>query len=80
MPKFLMVLSLLSVTATSAAFAQGQGQHSGTDQEQKACARDVQKFCRTLMDQGDLVVLSCLQQNRPKISADCNKVLVDHGQ
>jgi hypothetical protein len=32
------------------------------------------------MDQGDLVVLSCLQQNRPKISADCNKVLVDHGQ
>jgi hypothetical protein len=78
MPKFLMVLSLLSVTATSAAFAEGQ--HSGTDQEQKACARDVQKFCRTLMDQGDLVILSCLQQNRPKISADCNKVLVDHGQ
>jgi len=26
--------------------------HSGTDQEEKACARDVQRFCRKLMDQG----------------------------
>jgi hypothetical protein len=79
MPKFLVVLSLLSVTATGAAFA-AEGQHSGTDQEQKACARDVTKFCRPLMDQGDLVILGCLQQNRPKISTDCNKVLVSHGQ
>ena len=36
MPKFLVVLALLSVTATGAAFA-AEGQHSGTDQEQKAC-------------------------------------------
>jgi hypothetical protein len=79
MPKFLVVLSLLSVTAMSGAFA-AEGQHSGTDQEQKACAKDVTKFCRPLMDQGDLVILSCLQQNRPKISPDCNKVLVSHGQ
>jgi hypothetical protein len=32
------------------------------------------------MDQGDLIVLSCLQQNRPKISAACDQVLKDHGQ
>ena len=79
MPKFLVVLSLLSVTAAGGAFA-AEGQHSGTDQEQKACAHDVQKFCRPLMDQGDLVILGCLQQNRPKISAACNQVLVSHGQ
>lgn len=79
MRKFLVVLSLLSVTASTAAFA-AEGQHSGTEQEQKACARDVQKLCRTLMDQGDLVILSCLQQNRSKISSDCDKVLVSHGQ
>jgi hypothetical protein len=76
MPKFLMILSLLSVTASGAAFAQ----HSGTEQEQKACSRDVQKHCRKVMDQGDLVILSCLQQVRPKISAACNQVLVSHGQ
>jgi hypothetical protein len=79
MPRFLMVLSLLSTTATGASFA-AEGQHSGTEQEQKACARDVTKFCRPLMDQGDLVILGCLKENRPKISAACNEVLVSHGQ
>ena len=79
MPRFLMVLSLLSITATGASFA-AEGQHSGTDLEQIACARDVTKFCRPLMDQGDLVILGCLKENRPKISAACNEVLVSHGQ
>ena len=78
MARFLMVLSLLTVTASSAAFAEGQ--HSGTEQEQKACARDVTRFCRPLMDRGDLVILSCLQQNRPKLTTACNQVLVSHGQ
>ena len=77
MRKILLVVSLLSLTA-STAFAEGQ--HSGTEQEQKACSRDVTKFCRSLMDQGDLVILSCLQQNRPKLTAACNQVLVSHGQ
>jgi hypothetical protein len=79
MPRFLMVLSLLSITATGASFA-AEGQHSGTEQEQKACAKDVTKFCRPLMDQGDLVILGCLKENRPKISTACNEVLVSHGQ
>ena len=55
-------------------------QRSGTPEEQKACAKDVSRYCRPLMDQGDLVILSCLQQNRPKISQACDKVLKDHGQ
>jgi hypothetical protein len=78
MRKLSLVVSLLSLTAFTAAFAEGQ--HSGTEQEQKACSRDVTKFCRPLMDQGDLVILSCLQQNRPKLSSGCNQVLVSHGQ
>jgi hypothetical protein len=32
------------------------------------------------MDQGDFTVLACLQQNRAKLSAACEKVLKDHGQ
>jgi hypothetical protein len=79
MPKFLMVLSLLSAIVPTVALA-AEGAHSGTDEEQKACAKDVQKYCRPLMDQGDLVILGCLQQNRPKLSAACNQVLVSHGQ
>lgn len=55
-------------------------QGRGTDAEQKACTRDAQKHCRAVLDQGDLVVLSCLQQNRSKISPACDAVLKSHGQ
>ncbi len=41
MYKFLVALFLLYVPASMSALA-----HSGTDQEEKACTRDVQRFCR----------------------------------
>jgi Cysteine rich repeat len=81
MRKIFLVLSVLSAaSASTAAFAQAQGSHSGTDAEQKACARDVQRFCRPVMDQGDLVILSCLKENRPKLTKACGDVLISHGQ
>ena len=77
MRKTLLALTLLSLSvSTGAALAQGRG----TDAEQKACSRDAQKHCRAVLDQGDLVVLSCLQQNRAKISPACDAVLKSHGQ
>jgi hypothetical protein len=79
MRKFLLALTLLSISASTGAIAQQQ-QRSGTPEEQKACSRDVQRFCRPVIDQGDLVILSCLQQNRPKLTSACNHVLVSHGQ
>jgi hypothetical protein len=75
MHRFLMALFLLYVPASMSAFA-----HSGTDEEEKACTRDVQHFCRRLMDQGDLTILACLKENRPKLSPACRYVLVSHGQ
>ena len=78
MRKFLLALSLLSIAVSSDAFAQQQ--RSGTADEQKACARDVQRFCRPVIDQGDFTVLACLQQNRPKLSKACELVLKTHGQ
>jgi hypothetical protein len=78
MRKFLLALTLLSLSASSGAFAQQQ--RSGTPEEQKACNRDVQKFCRPVIDQGDLTILACLKENRPKISAACNQVLKNNGQ
>ena len=78
MRKFFLALTLLSLSVSTGAIAQQQ--RSGTPAEQKACARDVQRFCRPLMDQGDFVILACLQQNRPKLTAPCNQVLTSHGQ
>ena len=81
MRKFFLVVTLLSLSASTAAIAeQPPQQRSGTPEEQKACAHDVQKFCRSVMNESDLTVLACLQQVRPKLTVACNKVLVDHGQ
>ena len=78
MRKLLLALTLLSATLSTAAFAQQQ--RGGTPEEQKACTRDVQKFCRPVIDQGDFTILACLKENRPKISPACDQVLKTHNQ
>jgi hypothetical protein len=78
MHKFFLALTLLSISVSSSAFAQQQ--RSGTPEEQAACSRDVQHFCRSVIDQGDFTILACLQQNRPRISKACDQVLKNHGQ
>ncbi len=81
MSKLVLALTLLSISVATTATAQPmQPQRSGTPEEQKACTRDVQRHCRSVMDQGDFTVLACLQQNRAKISPACDKVLKEHGQ
>jgi Cysteine rich repeat len=82
MRNFFLVVTLLSLSASTAAIAEPTPpqQRAGTPEEQKACSRDVQKYCRSVMNQDDLTVLGCLQQNRPKLSNACNHVLVTHGQ
>jgi hypothetical protein len=77
MYRFFLVLALLSIPVSTGAIAQ---QRSGTPDEQKACARDVQRFCRPVIDQGDFTILACLQQHRPKLSQACDQVLKNHGQ
>jgi Cysteine rich repeat len=77
MHKFFLALAMLSISVSTGAIAQ---QRSGTPEEQKACARDVQRFCRPVIDQGDFTILACLQQNRPKLTAACDQVLKNHGQ
>ena len=79
MHKSLLALILLSLSISTAALAQQQ-QRSGTAEEQAACSRDVQRFCRPVIDQGDFTILACLQQNRPKLTKGCDQVLKNHGQ
>ena len=81
MRNLFLALTLFSISVSTGAIAQQQPQQrSGTPEEQKACARDVQRHCRAVIDQGDFTILACLQQNRPKISAACDQVLKNHGQ
>ena len=78
MRKLLLALTLLSIPLSSQAFAQQQ--RGGTAEEQKACTRDVQKFCRPVIDQGDFTILACLKEHRSKISTACDQVLKNNGQ
>ncbi|WP_262048541.1 hypothetical protein [Bradyrhizobium sp. Bra78] len=71
MTRFLFAISLL--LCASGASAQQQPGHD-------ACARDVTRFCRAVMNNGDQAVLACLKQNRPRLSKGCEKVLTDNGQ
>ena len=70
MTRFLFVIPLVLIA--TAASAQQQGHD--------ACARDVSRFCRAHMQEGDQVVLACLKQNRGRLSKACQQVLTDHGQ
>jgi hypothetical protein len=78
MRKLILVITLLSLSVSTGAIAQQQ--RSGTPEEQKACAHDVQKFCRAVMNEPDLTVLNCLQENRTKLTKACDQVLTNHGQ
>ena len=71
MARFLFVVPFLLMA--SGASAQ---QRPGHD----ACARDVSRFCRAQMNDGDQIVLACLKQNRARISKGCQQVLASHGQ
>jgi hypothetical protein len=78
MIRFLVVISLVLPLALMAANAQAQG--VAGPREHDACARDVSRFCRAKMNDGDQVVLACLKQNRARLSKACDKVLTEHGQ
>jgi len=69
---FAIPLVLPLVLMASAASAQRQGQD--------ACARDVSRFCRAQMNDGDQIVLACLKQHRARISKPCQQTLASHGQ
>lgn len=71
-----IALGTLAFLVSGAAHAE----QSGTEQERRACAGSVQRYCRTSIPQGDFAVLGCLQQNLGKLTKACRKVLTDHGQ
>ena len=75
MAKFVLIVPLMMVASILVDLS-ASAQRLGQD----ACARDVSRHCRAVMNAGDQVVLACLKQNRARISRACQKILADHGQ
>lgn len=78
MVRTILIAALLSTTAT-AALAQG-GQRGGSPDQQRACSKDVSRYCRPVMKEDDFVILGCLKENRAKLSKPCLRALADSGQ
>ena len=66
------ILFIVSVVVMASAASAQQGHD--------ACARDVSRHCRAVMNDGDSAVLGCLKQHRARLSKACDKVLTDNGQ
>jgi hypothetical protein len=70
MTRFLFIVSLILCASGASA------QQPGHD----ACARDVTRHCRAVMNNGDQAVLACLKEHRARLTKACDKMLTDHGQ
>ena len=70
MTRFILAIPFVLIAAASAWAQQGQD----------ACARDASRFCRAHLNDGDMVVLACLQQNRARLSKACQATLAANGR
>jgi hypothetical protein len=68
-----VLLGLLAAQALTVRAVSAQQTHD-------ACVRDVTRFCRAHMNEGDSVVLACLKQHRARLSRACDRVLTENGQ
>jgi hypothetical protein len=73
---FRILFALFGLVAAQLVAMSGASAQQGHD----ACARDVSRFCRALMNDGDSVILGCLKQHRARLSRACDKVLTENGQ
>lgn len=68
-----VVAGLVVLAGLSAASAQDQ-----RATQEKACSRDVSRYCRKLMNEGDAAIHQCLQQHREKLSPTCRRMVEGH--
>ena len=78
-PVLLAALVGFSFATHALAQQQQQRQATGREAEERACGRDVSRFCKPVINESDLTILNCLQQHRTKISQACNAVLRQNG-
>ena len=71
---FFAVLSVAVGYASAPGHAQDQ-RSRGND----ACTADSAKICKKFHGQGDMVILSCFQNNRTRLSGKCRKFLTEMG-
>jgi hypothetical protein len=82
MRKLMVWFGLMAALLMLPTMAQAQTAptNRGTPEDQKACSGDARRHCRAVLEQGDMAVLACLQQQQRKLTRKCRAVLRKHGQ
>jgi hypothetical protein len=80
MVRFALIAPLAALFVFASVIFPEAASAQATQREHDACTRDVVRHCRSVMNDGDQVVLACLKEHRSRISRGCAKILVEHGQ
>jgi hypothetical protein len=70
----------LSVGAMLVSLSPSHAQDDMRKRGDRACKTSSNKLCSKFFGQGDMMILSCLQQNKVRLTGSCRKFLTEIGQ
>jgi hypothetical protein len=70
----------LSVGAVLISLSPSQAQDDMRKRGDRACKTSSNRLCSKFFGQGDMMILSCLQQNKLRLNGSCRKFLTEIGQ
>jgi hypothetical protein len=70
----------LSIGTMLLSLSPSQAQDDMRKRGDRACKTSSNKLCSKFFGQGDMMILSCLQQNKARLTGSCRKFLTEIGQ
>ena len=70
----------LSIGTMLLSLSPSQAQDDMRKRGDRACKTSSNKLCSKFFGQGDMMILSCLQQNKTRLTGSCRKFLTEIGQ
>ena len=70
----------LSIGTMLLSLSPSQAQDDMRKRGDRACKTSSNKLCSKFFGQGDMMILSCLQQNKVRLTGSCRKFLTEIGQ
>jgi hypothetical protein len=77
--QFVAVIAL-SIGTMLVSLSPSQAQDDMRKRGDRACKTSSNKLCSKFFGQGDMMILSCLQQNKVRLTGSCRKFLTEIGQ
>ena len=77
--QFVAVIAL-SIGTMLVSLSPSQAQDDMRKRGDRACKTSSNRLCSKFFGQGDMMILSCLQQNKARLTGSCRKFLTEIGQ